>query len=324
MSTANYESIDLFKVLKLFTTVYELESFSAAARLLSITPGAVSKQIGVFEDTLGCRLFHRTTRSLSVTEEGRRLYTLIQQPAQQIEEAVASLSTEQGEPKGGVKVSLPVAFSRTIVLPVLQRFRERFPQISLDLHFENRHVDLISEGFDCAIGQRRDTDSSVVARPLTPLVLILCASPSYLVKLGKKSLMLESLEQHPLIAFRSPTTGRIEAWTLHGAGKEVVIQPRASLMVTDTEAQAELAVAGCGITLLGAHHALPLIEQGKLKRVLPPYFAKRGDICMYYPARKNLPRRVSTFVEFVIDEARHSGVIKQIKAITSKKTVQMA
>lgn len=320
MSTANHESIDLFKVLRLFTTVYELGSFSAAARLLSVTPGAVSKQIGVFEDSIGCRLFQRTTRSLSVTEEGRRLYTLIQQPTQQIEEAVASLVSEQGQPSGTVKVSLPVAFSRTIVLPTLQRFRERFPQVSLDLHFENRHVDLISEGFDCAIGQRRDTDSSIIARPLAPLVLILCASPDYLDQHGK-GLTLENLEHHPLIAFRSPTKGRIEAWTLQGAGKEIVIQPRSQLMVTDTEAQAELAVAGCGITLLGAHHVLPLIEQGKLKRVLSPYFAKRGDICMYYPARKNLPRRVSSFVEFVIDEARHSGVVKQLKAIASKKIV---
>lgn len=320
MSTANHESIDLFKVLRLFTTVYELGSFSAAARLLSVTPGAVSKQIGVFEDSLGCRLFQRTTRSLSVTEEGRRLYTLIQQPTQQIEEAVASLVSEQGQPSGTVKVSLPVAFSRTIVLPTLQRFRERFPQVSLDLHFENRHVDLISEGFDCAIGQRRDTDSSIIARPLAPLVLILCASPDYLDQHGK-GLTLENLEQHSLIAFRSPTKGRIEAWTLQGVGKEIAITPRSRLMVTDTEAQAELAVAGCGITLLGAHHALPLIEQGKLKRVLSPYFAKRGDICMYYPARKNLPRRVSSFVEFVIDEARHSGVVKQLKAIASKKIV---
>lgn len=320
MTTVSNDSIDLLKVLKLFTTVYELGSFSSAARVLSVTPGAVSKQIGAFEDSLGCRLFQRTTRSLSITEEGRRLYALIQQPAQQIEEAVASLSSGEGQPRGTVKVSLPVAFSRTILLPSLSRFHERFPDISLDLHFENRHVDLISEGYDCAIGQRRDTDSSIVARPLAPLVLILCASPAYLAKHGK-GLAVDTLESHRLIAFRSPTKGRVEAWTLQGAGKELVIQPRSRLMVTDTEAQSVLAAAGCGITLLGAHHALPLIEQGKLKRVLPPYFAQRGDICIYYPARKNLPRRVSSFVEFVIDETRASGVVKQMKAIVGKKAL---
>ena len=317
MNTVSNDSIDLFKVLKLFTTVYELGSFSAAARVLSVTPGAVSKQIGVFEDSLGCRLFQRTTRSLSITEEGRRLYALIQQPAQQIEEALASLSPEEGQPRGTVKVSLPVAFSRTVLVPCLKRFQERFPEISLDLHFENRHVDLIAEGYDCAIGQRRDIDSSIIARPLAPLVLILCASPAYLTRHGK-DLLAENLESHSLIAFRSPTKGRIEAWTLQGAGKDLVIQPRSRLMVTDTEAQAELAAAGCGITLLGAHHALPLIEQGKLKRVLPQYFAQRGDICIYYPARKNLPRRVSSFVEFVIDETRSSGVVKQMKLIVGK------
>lgn len=318
MNTASNDPIDLFKVLKWFATVYELGSFSAAARVLSVTPGAVSKQIGVFEDSLGCRLFQRTTRSLSVTEEGRRLYALTQQPAQQIEEALASLSAEKGQLRGTVKVSLPIAFSRTVLLPALKRFQERFPEISLDLHFENRHVDLISEGYDCAIGQQRDTDSSIIARPLAPLVLILCASPAYLAKHGK-TLAAENLERHALIAFRSPTKGRVEAWTLQGAGKELVIQPRSRLMVTDTEAQTEFAAAGCGITLLGAHHALPLIEQGKLERVLPQFFAQRGDICIYYPARKNLPRRVSSFVEFVIAEARGSGVVKHMKAIVDKK-----
>ncbi|GGA38952.1 LysR family transcriptional regulator [Dyella nitratireducens] len=315
MNTSSNDSIDLLKALKMFTLVYELGNFSAAARLLSITPGAVSKQIGALEDVLGCRLFQRTTRQLSITEEGQRLYALIQQPAQQIEDAIATLSSDEGRPKGTVKVSLPIAFSRTVLLPSLVRFRERFPDITLDLHFENRHVDLISEGFDCAIGQRHETESSVIARHLAPLTLILCASPAYLRRHGKVS-SIEGMEDHQLIVFRSPTTGRIETWKLHEQGKEHVIQPRSRLIVTDTEAQAELAATGCGITLIGAHHAYPLIASGKLKQVLPHLSARRSDICIYYPARKNLPRRVSTFVEFVISEARKNDVVRHVEGLT--------
>lgn len=314
MNPASNDSIDLLKTLKIFTLVCELGNFSAAARSLSVTPGAVSKQIGALEDTLGCRLFQRTTRQLSITEEGQRLYALIQQPAQQIEDAIATLSSDEGEPKGTVKVSLPIAFSRTVILPSLQRFHERYPAITLDLHFENRHVDLISEGFDCAIGQRHHTESSIVARRLAPLALILCASPAYLRRRGKVS-SVDALEQHPLIVFRSPTTGRVEAWKLQQQGKEHVIQPRSRLIVTDTEAQAELTASGCGITLIGAHHAYPLIVAGKLKRLLPDVSARRSDICIYYPARKNLPRRVSAFVEFVVEVSRKHDVVKHLETL---------
>lgn len=315
MHTAHHDAIDLFKVLKVFTLVYELGNFSAAARVLSITPGAVSKQVSSLEDTLGCRLFQRTTRHLSITEEGHRLYALIQQPAQQIEDAIATLSSDEGRPKGAVKVSLPIAFSRTVILPSLGRFRERYPEITLDLHFENRHVDLISEGFDCAIGQQHETESSIIARRLAPLTLILCASPAYLKRHGKV-ISLEHLEDHQLIVFRSPTTGRIETWKLREQGKEHIIQPRSRLIVTDTEAQAELASTGCGITLIGAHHAYPLIASGKLKQVLPNLSARRSDICIYYAARKNLPRRVSAFVEFVIDEVRKNDIVRHVEALT--------
>lgn len=178
-------SIDLLKALKTFAATVEATNFSTAARQLGVTPGAVSKQIGMLEARLGCRLFQRTTRHLSVTEEGRRLHTMVHEPAQQIEEAIAALSSDETQVSGLVKVSLPLAFSRIALLPVLNKFRERFPQVTLDLRFENRHVDLISEGYDCAIGKLHDTDSSVVARTLAPLTLILCAAPAYLERSGE-------------------------------------------------------------------------------------------------------------------------------------------
>jgi DNA-binding transcriptional LysR family regulator len=314
MNTQASASLDLLRALKMFAAAYELGSFSAAARELSITPGAVSKQIGMLEDLLGCRLFQRTTRHLSVTEEGRRLYATAHQPALQVEEAIAALSSENGPPSGALKVSLPIAFSRAVLLPLLSQFQERFAHITLDLRFENRHVELIAEAYDCAIGQLHDTDSSLIARPLAPLALFLCASPVYLDQHGKK-LSVEELEHHRLIAFRSPNSGRVETWKLQGHDREVVVQPRASLVVTDTEAQTELAVAGCGITLLGAHHALPLMDAGKLVRVLPEFIARRGEIYVYYPARKNLPRRVSAFVEFLMEAARENALIKRIEAM---------
>jgi DNA-binding transcriptional LysR family regulator len=310
MKTNNSGSIDLLKAVKMFTVTYESESFSAAGRQLGLTPGAVSKQIGVLESLLGCRLFQRTTRNLSITEEGRRLYALVHQPAQQIEDALESLSSAETGASGVVKVSLPVAFTRSALLPVLGKFRAQSPLVTLDLRFENRHVDLISDGLDCAIGNLPDMESNVVARHLSPSLQVLCAAPSYLERHGEPQ-SIEELESHELIAFRSPSSGRIQAWKLQAKDREVVLQPPSRLIVTDNEALAELAVAGCGIVLLGAHHAFPLMDAGKLKHLLTGFAERRSDICIYYPTRKHLPPRVTAFVEFVTEQVRQSDIVRR-------------
>lgn len=301
-------SIDLLKALRTFAATVESTNFSTAGRELGITPGAVSKQIGMLEAFLDCRLFQRTTRRLSVTEEGRRLYAMVREPTQQIEDAIATLSSDETQLAGTVKVSLPIAFSRVALLPVLRGFRERYPHITLDLRFENRSVDLISEGYDCAIGQLHDTDSGLVARTLLPLTLVLCATPGYLEQHGEPK-SIEDLEQHELIVFRSPRTGRVATWKLRTRSKEVVFEPSSRLIVTDTEAMTTLATSGCGIALLGSHHAATLINEGKLKCVLPQYVAQRSPICIYYAARKHLPPRVAAFVEYVVEEVRKSEIV---------------
>ncbi|HWX67374.1 MAG TPA: LysR family transcriptional regulator [Rhodanobacter sp.] len=316
MKISTSGSIDLFKAVKMFTATYESASFSAAGRQLGLTPGAISKQIGMLESLLGCRLFQRTTRNLSITEEGRRLYALVHHPAQQIEDAIEALSSGETRASGVVKVSLPIAFTRVTLLPLLSKFRERFGLVTLDFRFENRHVDLISEGYDCAIGNLPDTDSNVVARNLSPSLQMLCAAPSYLERHGEP-LSIDELERHELISFRSPSSGRIQAWKLQAKDEEVTLHPHSRLIVTDNEALAELAVAGYGIVLLGAHHAFPLIDAGKLKHVLKGFFERRTDICIYYPTRKHLPPRVAAFVEFVIEEVRQSEVVKRSERLLS-------
>lgn len=314
----NMGSIDLLKAVKMFTASYELASFSAAGRQLGLTPGAISKQIGMLESLLGCRLFQRTTRNLSATEEGRRLYALVQQPAQQIEDAFEALSSVEARASGVVKVSLPIAFTRAALLPALRKFREQSALVTLDLRFENRHVDLISEGYDCAIGNLPDIDSNIVSRNLSPSLQVICAAPSYLERHGEPR-SIEDLEKHELIAFRSPSSGRIQAWKLQSKGQEFVFQPQSRLIVTDNEALTELAVAGCGVVLLGAHHAFPLIDAGRLKHVLTDFVEQRSDICIYYPTRKHLPPRVAAFVEFVIEEVRQSDIVKRSERLLGQQ-----
>ena len=311
-------SIDLLKALRTFAQTVESTNFSTAGRELGVTPGAVSKQIGMLESFLGCRLFQRTTRRLSVTDEGRRLYAMVREPARQIDDAIAALSSDETQLAGTVKVSLPMAFSRAAILPTLQGFAERYPRIALDLRFENRAVDLISEGYDCAIGQMHDGDSSLVARTLLPLTLVLCAAPQYLARAGTPE-SIDDLARHRHVVFRSPRTGRVASWKLRMRNKEIVFEPSEQLAVTDAEAVTELAVAGCGIALLGAHHAAPAIAAGTLRLVLPQYAAQRSPICIYYAARKHLPPRVAAFVESVVEAVRKGPLVKASKDLLQRR-----
>ena len=321
MKTEGNGSIDLLKALRTFAATVESTNFSTAGRELGVTPGAVSKQIGMLESFLGRRLFQRTTRRLSVTDEGRRLYAMVREPARQIDDAIAALSSDETQLAGTVKVSLPMAFSRAAILPLMQGFQARYPNISLDLRFENRAVDLIAEGYDCAIGQMHDADSGLVARTLLPLTLVLCAAPAYLDRAGEPE-SIEALANHRHIVFRSPRTGRVASWKLRARTKEFVFEPNAQLAVTDTEAATELAVCGCGIALLGAHHVAALVAAGRLRVVLPQYTAQRSPICIYYAARKHLPPRVAAFVEYVVDEVRKGPLIKASKALLQRRAAR--
>ncbi|MES2071153.1 MAG: LysR family transcriptional regulator [Pseudomonadota bacterium] len=309
MKFPTLDDIDLLRTLKVFASSIELRSFSAAARQLGITPGAVSKHVGVLEAALGKRLFQRTTRQVTPTQDGHLLYDLVRGPAAELMDALASFSGAEKQYLGKVTVSLPMAFSRTAILPRLPEFQLRYPEITLDLRFENRHVDLVAEGLDCAIGNVPDGGSaSLIARPLLPLARVLCASPDYLKKHAKIK-TLEDLKEHALILFRSPNTGRVQPWSLdHADGKEVII-PQGKIVVSDTDALKLLTLAACGVSLLGVHHGLEEFASGKLRRILPAYKSVRPDIAIYYPARKHLPQRVRAFVDFIIDIMRESDFV---------------
>ena len=304
--------IDLFKALKCFTAAIERGSFSAAARQLGLTPAAVSKQIAHLETRLGVRLFQRTTRQLSPTEEGRRLHALTLGPAQEIEDALQSVTGKDAKVEGIVRVSLPLVFTRFALLPYLPEFMRQYPDVLLDLRFENRQVDLIAENYDCAIGVLSEQDSNVVARALLPFTKILCASAEYIAA-RDEPLYLEQLSAHDLIFLRSDTSGRIQPWHLV---PESLVRPslKPSIIMTDMQAITEATLAGCGISLLGIHHAVPYLKSGRLKRVLGKYSSPSVQISIYYPARKLLAPRVRAFVDFAIWAANRGGIGEQIDA----------
>src|SRR5229473_2005342 len=194
--------------LESFIRSAECGSFSAAARRLGVTPAAVSRNVAMLERNLGVRLFQRSSRSLTLTEDGERFLASVTGGVESIQSAIAGVTTHAGKPAGVLKVSMALTFGLDHVLPLLPAFMERYPDVVPDFSFENRQVDLIGEGFDAAIGGGMELASGVVARQLAPLHVIAVASPKFLQghKLTHHPNDLASLDG---IAMRSARSGRV-------------------------------------------------------------------------------------------------------------------
>lgn len=297
-----------------FLKTVEAGSFSAAAGRLGVTPAAVSKQVTQLERRLGTRLFQRTTRSLTLTESGERLYAEAAGPAHALEQALGTLTARDEAPAGTLRVSVAPGFARQHVLPLMPQFLERYSALRLDWSFENRRVDLVREGFDAAIGAGIGADANVVARPLVPIKLLTVAAPSYLARYGTP-LTLSDLGRHDCIRLRSATTGRLRDWSFVLDGDTVTVPVDGRIVLTDLDAIGEAALAGMGLARLGAHQVLPYLNDGRLVRVLDSFPSPPGAIQVYYAHYRLTPPKVRAFVDFLGETLAGSDWVSAIAGL---------
>ena len=290
-----------------FVAAADAASFSAAARRLGITPAAVSKSVARLESGLGVRLFQRSTRSLSLTEDGARLYGQVRMPWSEIADALAQSQQGAGKPAGTLKVALAPTVGRAYFVPLLEDFMARYPDIVPDLHFDNRQTDLIAEGFDVAIGGGVALTEGLIARELAQVRIVLVAAPSYLARHLAPALPAELARHHGLLR-RSLATGKLAPWVLRQrGGGEVVASVRAVAVMDDPEALARAAACGLGIALLPLPHVLPLLASGELLRVMPDWHAVTHPLSIYYSSRRMLPAKVRVFVDHIVGQSRARG-----------------
>ncbi|MCY1443063.1 HTH-type transcriptional regulator DmlR [compost metagenome] len=207
------------------------------------------------------------------------------------------------------------SFGRDYIVPLLGDFLERYPAIKPDWHFDNRQVDLIGEGFDAAIGGGFELPPGVVARKLSPAHLVLLAAPAYL---QDKPVITSpaDLAEFDGIRIRSPQTGRIRTWPLANRQKaQAPIDLRERMIMSDPEAACRAAEMGLGITLVSMQHALPYLESGTLRRVLPDWYVDAGNTALYYAAQKLLPAKTRVFVDFVLERFRKQRLEERFSAI---------
>jgi DNA-binding transcriptional LysR family regulator len=287
--------------LESFVRSAEYGSFSEAARRLALTPAAVSRNVAMLERNLGVRLFHRSTRKLILTESGEAFRAAITDNLESIQQAIAGIAMQGGEPAGTLKVSLPPTFGLSHILPLLPGLLARYPHIRPEWHFENRPVDIIGEGYDVAIGGGFDLAPGVVARTLAPAHIIAVASPAYLS--GRVSPTdPTALADMDGIVMRGLQSGRIRQWTMRNAqGQELPASLPASIVVNDPSALREAALLGLGVALLVVPDVLHELEAGRLVRVLPRWYADAGAISLYYASRTLMPAKTRVFVDWVVD-----------------------
>jgi len=298
-----------------FVASAEAGSFSAAARRLGLTSAAVGKNVARLESSLGVRLFQRSTRSLRLTEAGERFLQEVSGGLSSIQSAVANLASSGGQPAGVLKVSMGTGFGREYIVPLLGGFLERYPAISPDWHFDNRPVDLITEGFDAAIGGGIELPPGIVARELAPAHRVLLASPAYLA--ARPPIRTpEDLVQHDGILIRSPQTGRVRAWTLrNGDGVQAPIDLKVKMTMSDPNAACEIAEMDMGITLTAMPHAVVYLKKGTLVRVLPDWYVDGGMLALYFAAARLLPAKTRVFVDYVVEHFRSEQLAQRFSAI---------
>jgi len=300
--------------LESFIRSAEAGSFSAAARRLGLTAAAVSRNVARLEAQLGLRLFHRSTRHLTLTESGERFFHEAGAGMETLERALANVSVAANQPSGILKLSMSPSFGADYVVPLLPEFVARFPAVVPDLHLENRPVDLIQEGFDAAIGGGFELPSGVVARELARAHVVAVASPAYVARAGKPRVPRD-LVKHDGIVMRSPSSGRIRAWPLRNReGEQAGVEMRTRVLINDPESVCRCALLGLGIAFIATANAVQHLRSGALVRLLPNWHADIGPISLYFSGRQQLPAKTRVFVDYMVDECRKRGLAKLLSA----------
>lgn len=282
------------------SAVVDSGSFARAADSLDMTPSGVSRAISRLEKRLGIRLFDRTTRSVQLTDEGRRFYEQIAPLLASLEEAANSAADSALTVCGRLRVNIDPYFSRLVLGPVLGQFMSRYPQLQLDLHTKDQLGDLVAEGFDLAIRFGYPQSSSLIARKLMEVRVLTVAAPAYLKRHGRPSSPQE-LEsgQHMCIDFRDSQTGRPFAWEFHRPGEKLIVRTDGRLVINDASTLYSACEHGHAVAQMLDLGLEPALKAGTLVELFPDWPNERFPLYAFYPSRHLPAAKVRAFLEFV-------------------------
>lgn len=295
--------MDKIKHLRIYVHVYQEGNFSKAATKLGLSPSTISKSISTLEDKIGLRLIERSTRSLTFTRLGVEYACTAMEVLQKLEDIEYMLRYSSSSASGSMKLHVPVSYGRLYILPMLPRFKERYPDIKLNITFSDEYVDMIRDGYDLCIRSGYIGDCSLVANKLSPVDLITCASPQYLESNG--SFLREGLGSHTWIKFRHKHNGKIAPVYVptdgagEGDGKFEELVTDSDIVVDDGEAMLELCAKGAGLAQVPHYVARKWLDDGRVVSLGTVIRPRQQGVYVIYPGRRNLPERSRLFIAFL-------------------------
>jgi DNA-binding transcriptional LysR family regulator len=299
--------------------VTETGNFARAAEMLGLTPSGISRAVARLEVRVGVRLFNRSPREVTLTEEGRRFHAQVIPLLAGLEEAAAEAAGAAAVVTGRLRVSVDPWFARMVLAPKLQQFMARYPRLSVDLMASNYREEMMM-GVDVAIRFGPPEILSLIARKLLDTSVVTCAAPAYLEKHGEPRTP-HDLVHHELLLFRDPQTGRPFPWEFHRGGKVIEINATGRLMMDDPSAAVAACIAGQGVFQMLAPGLKSLFAKGELVQILPQWSDERYPLYAYHPSRHLPPVKVRAFLDFVQEiaaPALSSGPSKRQNSTNTK------
>lgn len=288
-----------------FLRVAEIQSFTRASNDLGLSASAVSKAVSRLESDLGVKLFHRTTRSISLTPDGIRFYEGCKQLLSDLELLKSEVQGDrQLAPKGKLTLSVPEAFGRVCLVPMLGDFIRAFPDLILDVSMDDYPVDLAAQGVDVAIRTGSLSDrANLIASQLTTYPMVVCASPAYLKQQGQPYHPTD-LQQHSCLNFRNQATGRFYPWMFSINGRSERYAASGSLVFNNTDAIVQSAIAGLGLSQMPSFLAAKALAKGELVEVLQPYRPPQIAAWICYLDRRFVAPRIRAFVDYMLEQRK--------------------
>ena len=291
--------MDRIDQLRLFIRIAHSGSFTLAADQLGLPRPTVSQAIQQLEARLGARLLHRTTRKVSLTQDGETLLERAQTLVADLEELEQQFQPATGHISGRVRVDMPSRIARRLVAPALPQFLALHPDIQVELGSSDRMVDLVQEGIDCAVRVGTPASSSLVAKPIGQLRLINCASPAYLARHGQPQSPAD-LPRHLAVHYASPSSGRIAPWEWLEQGQVKSCAMASSVAVNNAETYIACCLAGLGLIQIPAYDVAQHLASGALVQVLHDWPAPGMPMQLVYPHRRHPSRRMQAFSQWLI------------------------
>lgn len=291
--------MDLTKAMQTFIDVADTGSFIAAAEKQATSNASISRQIALLEEHLGVRLLQRTTRRLSLTETGQVMYERAHKILLEIGEMEAVIGQHNVSPKGQLRISAPLSFGTRVLSRVLPEFTARYPDIVLDISLNNRNVDLVDEGIDVALIMAQSLNPAMIARKLSTVDMLVCASPDYLARHGRPEHPSDLAIHHIL---KHKTISASDSWSFmneHGHSEQVHFTPH--LLANSGDILGDMARAGLGISAQPDFLAMEDIANGLLEPVLTDWYLGEYYIYATYVSRRYLSPKVRVFIDFLAE-----------------------